>query len=480
MLQTREQANSGDSSSNRKLAVFINKVKTQLLPVNQNLLNTLQLRLLQGQIDSPELLLKIKSDSGLFIWSLAHVLKTLKARGQIIHSLAELSMQLNQGDLGEFILQPRGPFPTYTFESASKFQKLRMKENLLAAGAAEVIAQEFSLDPDLGFTYTLLRQLGLSLIAWHASDIYNASLEEALLANTTLEDRLTRSLGFAPALLATKVLTDLGLPEELLPDLHVYESAEISCFATEADFLRSVSLISESYARSTQPDLYPQAHYKWQATMQQLGDAMGAEGVLIIENKVKRNTYHYLKHSNMQEDPDLQTVAVEHPGQKLMLQNTYVQQCPKELQELFAELYEMIVTGTSAPRALAQISRQIIPKAGFLNGAIYLFEDDTYRLIPRYQLGQRPLENYPVFETLREYELDNQIASAFYGNFPTLQMSNLFGVAQVSSIAAALGNQRKSGVLYLEIKTFVQQNTQVQTMLVFKAILKALGDCMGL
>jgi hypothetical protein len=160
-----------------------------------------------------------------------------------------------------------------------------------------------------------------------------------------------------------------------------------------------------------------------------------------------------------------------HTGTALVRNNRHIKSCPPLLGRKLRDLYGDIVPGRIDRANINTLIREIIPSAGFSAGAIYILDPIELRLIPRMKIGEpqrRSLIPLAVTGT------GDPIMTAFQCRAP-VQDSTGDGVA---ILAGSIGEENRAGVIYLEFPQILASSPRVLTA--FKAIRKALDDCLGL
>jgi len=65
-----------------------------------------------------------------------------------------------------------------------------------------------------------------------------------------------------------------------------------------------------------------------------------------------------------------------------------------ELQEEFKKLYAKITPAKIQKENILILVHQIVPKAGFMRGCVYVFEPDSITLVPRLKIGSAELSDF--------------------------------------------------------------------------------------
>lgn len=424
-------------------------------------------------LDSELIFNQIRNDFALFTYCLKGVTKLLASeRVAPPKDLTPLQVLRWAGlpRIQKILFDGEEEISFHNLREISDFQAARLKEALVSASAAEVLAEHAALDPDTGYSAALLRQLGLALIAWNYPALYRRSL--AAKDGGGLDEALARALGFSPALLGAAVMRDWPLQTEV--QAAVLEPSR-AVRTNSPGKLEHICRISEMLSRANAPEHHPSAAADWQQAQREIRTALGSEGLELIQLRAETHGKHYA---------DLAVVGLEdivmieparrvhvHTGTALVRNNRHIKSCPPLLGRKLRDLYGDIVPGRIDRANINTLIREIIPSAGFSAGAIYILDPIELRLVPRMKIGEpqrRSLIPLAVTGT------GDPIMTAFQCRAP-VQDSTGDGVA---ILAGSIGEENRAGVIYLEFPQILASSPRVLTA--FKAIRKALDDCLGL
>jgi hypothetical protein len=454
-------------------------VSRHWFPANAQLLDRIRRGLSEGtyELDVDFLLAEIRTDFSLFMYLIREVMREVQREGlnpPAVSSPIELLRWSGLPRIKKILNQTAGNLSAHSLESMNDAQAGRLREAMVSASTSEVLAQRSSVDADLGYSMGLLRQLGLTLVAWNYPSVYQR-VYSALKPESTIDEELSQALGFSPALLAISLLQDWGLGVELwgpIDDLPRGAEASLGVAST----LREICRVGEALARATDPDHYPSAVGDWENAKRELEKRFGYEGLKLIQARLRENCESYARllpqvFAPLKEfDPEKR--IHQHREQELILQNQYVAQCPPEVAIKFKELYARLRPGVAARDAISFLVKDLVPFAGFYAGAVFIVEPASMLLEPRVQFGAAKLRR------IRRGEIRSE--SAFFCSAPIIEHDSNSGPQAVVGISCVLGEQHRAGVLYLEIQRQHFDDEARAALAVFKAIRRALMDCLGM
>jgi hypothetical protein len=360
---------------------------------------------------------------------------------------------------------------------------------MISATAAETMAGKTEVDPDLSYSAGLLRQLGLTLIAWNYPQIYKRAISKQQ-APREVDRELTRTLGFSPKLLGIAMARQWGLCPELraaIGDREALRQCPEKSQIMVADAARAMSHlceVGEALARASAPELYPTARLDWKYAKDEITEILGDDGIGLIQRKLKENCESYLKTvpSAFKEIGKLQREPEPHAvSGNILEKNRYIKSCPPDLADALIHFYQQLSPSSVSQSQLNQLVREIIPLAGFANGCIFLLEPEEMKLIPKAKIGK------PLPERARERSAlsistnsDDPVLAAYNCNTPIVESKTLQDTIGTASIACVLGRKQRVGVLYLEVDPAMLRSQSINPLLCFKAVCQALCDCLKL
>ena len=181
---------------NRHLESAVRFLSDTWLPPNPELIGRITAGLKSGKYVSDfELLLKdIKRDVALF----SYCIKELAACSSTVIDPIETLRSASYEKIKSIIeLAPRDDL---RFAQATNHQLTKMRAGIISAAAAESFAPSQNISSDTAYGAALLRQLGITLVAWNYPHIYERVFD-LIEPGESLDQALSKMLGFSPALL---------------------------------------------------------------------------------------------------------------------------------------------------------------------------------------------------------------------------------------------------------------------------------------
>ena len=482
--------------SERRLERACNYVSDMWFPANPKLVARLKDSL--SSETAPELdtlLSDISGDFSLFLFCLKELLSMLRQEGVSVPEHMSPSELLKWGGierLRSILAAPDAPGSRHSFDSLSDAQRQRLEEVVISTSTAQVLAKHSALDPDLGFSAALLRQLGYTLIAWNYPDAYQRALAQVR-NGLTLELALTKVLGFSPTILALtlarrwgitrdlyEVLTDESdeFPPEDTDQLDPQQLAAVS--ATLARLCR----VGEALARANAPQTYPTARSDWETAKVELYHRLGTHGLELVQDAIDESCDNYttviptLFAPGAFLNPEIKLEQYER--ENLITRNPYVSRCRSFIRHKLEDLYSRIQSRQKPENTLRYLVHEIIPEAGFVGGMVYSVEPATQNLVGQLKIGDpcgQVLDVIPANPLLissnliiKAFNADETICAGFLSSD---------GIGY-TCLAGYLGFSNRIGVLYLEIPDLVFRGSEEHQLTHFKAFCLGFNDCLEL
>lgn len=477
----------------RRIARAVRHVGDNWMPVNPVVLLAVQEALDTDRYEQEiELLVSdLKQDVSLFAYCLRELCLKLKEDGVIIpdpKSISELFDYAGLERLKEILAASPREISPHSLRAAEPLQTSRFQEALLSASTSEVFCESADIDPEIGFTSALLRQLGLTLISWNYPDVYETAVRN-LPTQRDLDTAIASILGYSPSLIAVRLLKSWGLPATLVdsvaiahPDFDIEDYREFS--NSVAEVLSTICKAGEALARANNPQVYPTARQDWSECKLAIESRLGSAGLQKIQTRFEQNCGSYvdlmpeLFRPGMLINPQIQGEAIF--GTAPTDRNPFIELCRPHVRAKLVELYGENADATSKRRPLFTLLHEIIPLAGFTGGCVFTADPTTMQLIPQSVIGT------PVSfkaEPIAYSNLSHFIIKAF--SSPTLEVQEnvvvIEGVEEkLVSIAWAVGFSQRIGALLLEVPTRVFEQSPNDQINHFQAVLQALNDCLEL
>ncbi|MBN8550052.1 MAG: HDOD domain-containing protein [Deltaproteobacteria bacterium] len=490
-------------SDNKHVALAYRYVSDAWFPINPTLLTKIQDNLYAGSYDHnrESLLTDLKQDCALYLYCLRRLSEM--TAGQSDNGSFAFSPQqlLKDSPLALFravlAVQAHG-VSTHHEEETKPEHASCCERAVISATTAEALSESFELDEIDAYSCALLRQLGITLIAWNYPHVYSRVMA-TLPAGESPDELLGKMLGFSPQLLALTLARAWKLSPEILVAMGS-ESAAVES-AEEAKrigkigaALSKVCAIGEAFASSLQesPET-PQARHE--EAMQEILSRLGPAGVSYIQKLVRSNLRLFARsHPVLSKwsEPEPLAESSESPPPKspredelhakeLMERNLYLKRCSAEERQEFELLYSSLDPSSISKNSLDILRSRIIPRFGFERGCIYLIDPDSMMLIPRLPLGSAALMDYQAVKFSTSDSAFDPIIAAFSSKNPSIEEKLDEHRNKVFYLAGSLGELQRAGVLYLELgQEQLESRRHTNPLIAFKAIRHALGDILAL
>lgn len=458
------------------------------------------------EADRDSLLTDLKSDLSLWLYCLKEVQKILQQEEEQqerptfkekIPEDAPFAILTPQRVL-KILNQPDSPLLFHSISKVSEYQALRLQEAVISVSTAEVLAEEYEVNPDLGYTAAVFRQLGMMLIAWNFPRVYQTALDDMVEAHLSLDELLKQRLGFSPLLLALRFAERCILPEEVVQAIS--SSSNKTVKPNDADvetgdfefgkpkkkntlgILATICNAGEALARAQDPIHYPNAEADWDSAFSVVRDVLGAQGVQQIFEHASRVSEHYVS-----QVPQLNSFAEESKidpessqyGISRRRNNVYLKGLDPDVRKCFEALYVKINEATVSDELLRELFHTVIPELGFSASAVFTLDPSRTELHPVLRKG------VPSAVKLQPVALDadfnrNPISDVFDSGRIREDVTDLDGGLQAQSICGVIEGDPAIGVLYLETKSNQIIRCKGGQATAFKAVVRCLADVLHL
>lgn len=476
---------------NRRLRRACEHVTKRWFPVNRGLLEKIRFGLAEGvyELDLGFLVSELKTDFALFTLCIRRLAGMLAEEGiKVPQALTPISLLQVAGieRIRSVICHESLDHSDHSLERMTPEQHARLREAMISASTAEVLSENNNVDPDVGFSVGLLRQLGHTLIAWNYPKTYSRAAA-GIEPGSDLDVELAQALGFSPTLLAITLIRDWGLAEEINYALEDGKddgagNAEEQQTAIVGERLREICRVGEALARANDPDTYPEAHSDWEEAKGYIFSYLGTESLKVIQERIKKNCESYLRHNSEvfrgidQLDPVKKINAHKRVGAEQ--KNQFLKYCPNEIRKKLTELYRDLDPELISRENINHLAKNIIPLAGFTGGCVYIIDPATNVLMPRLRIGQMRLLDFKNIQCTSSKTVCSPVAAAFYCSTPIMESALPQDGGLISYIAGVLGDKKRVGVLYLEMPDVSLRSTDSNRLKCFKALRQALNDCL--
>ncbi|HQH29027.1 MAG TPA: HDOD domain-containing protein, partial [Oligoflexia bacterium] len=310
-------------STEESLERALEHVSQGWLPAQRSVLERIQHQLEAGDYnnDRPKLLRDLKEDFSLYLYCLKELSVMLNQHAQAPEQNWRLTENgappkqtpveiLHNSELDAIrrvLGKSAADISQHVFDEMNDFQALRLRESMLSASTAEILAESVQVDSEVAFSCGLLRQLGLALISWNYPRVYARAME-TLTAETTLDALLKRALGFSPSLLGLAFARRWNLSDDVLIALGD-RKAQIAArkpFGPEQEkdklnntpdsvgaTLAKICEVGEALARANDPQHYPTALADWQTAQEVIASHLGPRGIAAIYSRTQEYLREY-------------------------------------------------------------------------------------------------------------------------------------------------------------------------------------------
>jgi hypothetical protein len=405
----------------------------------------------------------------------------------------EIFEQADLSTLKDILERSDSQISIHSFSEINPLQASRFRESVLSASTAELLAEKNDVDPDLGYSCGLMRQLGLTLIAWNYPRVYARALEN-LTRNDSLDFVLQRALGFSPSLLAITFARKWNLSEDLLVALGD-KQAKIAQqnrqpkneekIGQVGDFLSKICEVGEALARANHPEQYPSALHDWEKAQEAIASHLGPTGMQQILNKASEYCKEYLKSTptlkDFQEGDALKERIIDSRYATTKLEkNTHLRACPPEIREAISRLYYQMKPNKILKGNVRTLMFEIVPLAGFPCGCVFMLEPASRSLSPAVKVGEIPPERLRALKLGSALSHFDLVSSAFTLKSPLREERINPDGSRVVMFACSLGQAAPVGVLFLESTPAKGEDQTADIMPIFRALRQTLSDCLNL
>ena len=460
------------------------------LPVEPQLLQHIKNGLNSGRYEQARTLLldDLKKDFSLFMFCVRRLSEILRLKSDPLLEWIDPVEIFETSSLDDFktILESPASFISrHRLEQASDFQVERLTHSIMSATVAHALSKSHGINPNLAYASALFRQLGLALIAWNYPHVYKRVLD-SLTAQETLDQALSKLLGFSPSLLGVTIAQSWSICPKVrlaMGDVTAENNMDGQSIAV-GKALEKICKIGEALARASSPEHYPSATSDWRTAWDEIERNLGREQATNLSSAIAHNLSNYLKAApDLFKLPELFTQEAQVKEQQIaarITRNKYIQYCSSSMQENFSALYAKLKSETVQKDTIDFLINQIILPAGFVRGCVYLVEPDMLKLVPRLAIGDARLTDFkPLSYNTFSYQ-GNPVIAAFRSHVPIVEECDQSSGDRPAYIAGALGNLQRAGVLYLEVSRELNEDPHANPLVYFKAVREALNECLHL
>lgn len=430
---------------------------------------------------------------GIYACSKAHLVRDIRQDpGLYLFCVKELSKRMPSSDHTPVELFFSSPLEwifeiinnaqvLHSTDSIKSFQAARIKETMVAAVTSELLCPTVTIDPELGYTSSLLRQLGITLTAWNYPSEYERGLARVD-ADYSLDSALTDILGFSPSTLGSTFARDWRLCTEIQEALNTLPDTK-SAFACSQRLvrhenpgtrIRKICEIGEALARAMQPGSHTEVERLEQAQIE-LVRHLGKDAIKKISQTTRKRLMHYRSYDlhmpAVASTKDLKrVVAASMQADQWKSQNIYLSKLTPEQRNTLEEVYAKLTANNIARDAIRLLVKEIIPAFGFPNGYVYIQSPKHKMLLATLTIGSpsgiSPKRISPHLAIHQRF----LVASA-YSLKSTLRTEVVLpGNVTGTAFAARIGVKQPVGVLYLESTPELIKSSDIDPMVRIQAL----------
>ena len=483
------------ASVQRRLEKASQYVNDLWFPVNSELLAKIKLGIRGGVYDlDPEALVKsLSSDFSLFTYCIRELIQTLREENITLPLANPMeALRLAGIDRLKSILEvEETQISKHSLMDIDQAQSLRLEELLVSSSSALALSVKFKIDEEVGYSASILRQLGHTLIAWNYPTVYKEALAE-LTTERSLDLIINERLGFSPTLLSIKILMDWGFPVQLCEalfiddhnDLEESEELDHEVYGLIGGGLAKICSIGEALARANHPEIYPTAEQDWIEAKNDIAAYIGDSGFQYIQEIFQENLENYttfmpeLFHGGLILDPEFH--LLKHNQKHEEIRNPYIILCNSRLASELKNFYNFIPAGVVSEESLIRLINTIIPESGFSGGLIYTLDPGVSMLVAQTIIGEPKLKKKESVDYSIIVSNADSIALALRSPEPIIEYRTDREKKLLAAISGALGISNRVGVLYLEISYNLFIEKESEYISAFKAFNKTICDCLNL
>ncbi len=480
---------SGDSRSVKRVKRAVDYVGDYWFPVNPKLLEKIQERIHNGNYHGESarpLVDDLCEDYSLFTFALKKLYEMLQREG------LSAPAQLNPVQMLEWAGAERlqsilacdvGDVSTHNLSSGGSLQHGRFQEMLISSTTAESLCESYGIDRDTAYSAAVLRQLGLTLIAWNYPGVYE-EVVSSLQSGDKLEVKLSEKLGFSPQMLAIRVMNSWGMSAESCAELGLVEDPESTILEAMGDTLVELCEVGEALARAHQPEVYPDSKDDWAQARKEIERTLGAEGMQIIHEKIQENAESYLTFIPDVFDfglvEEIELFSSDEALTERNYGNPFLDLCSPQLARSIRTLYANILDGHTRRQNIQEFVQDVVPSGKFTGGCIYTADPALMLLIPQNDFGERLVRELKGVDYSIVLSEADHVAVAFQSTDPVIEYKTDDRGEVVTAIAGMFGRSQKVGVLYLEVPDTVSDFMQDDKIIHFKALRHLLNEVLRL
>jgi hypothetical protein len=443
-------------SRNQKLLKASDYVREMWVPINTRQVNRIKSLLGAGDTapDIGSVLTEIKGDPGFFLHFIREICQLMNSDMGWEQTLTKSGVDT----VRKLVTVDIEKLSKHSLSAASDVQMSRFEEILVSAATVESLCEEYLIDPNLGYSAAILRQLGLLLVACNYPKIYRDASKE-ITPDVSIDQALARRLGFTPSALALRVTRDWSLPEELREAIEDREQdIELASLGEShekgrAGALTTLCRVGEELARARQPNIYPDSERAWEQSVTAIRMRLGEEGIRRIGERFdfyRALLTRSIPEASAQIKTDGLTTGISDANKSLIRAGAtlgWMKDCSANFIHEMQIISSAISNGASTSELLMMWRKSLLPSSGFDAGVVFSFEPVLRALIPQLQFG------YIRSRDIKPVALDREIdivSRAFQAHNPIVRENRTEDGDLVSTISGFFGAPLRLGVVMVE------------------------------
>ena len=422
-------------------------------PVSPDLVSQVRGNIVKGNYEREcdALLADVEQDHALTTFLMKEFLPQLTAVVSCEASPLSTLREVGYQRLSESICRKGLSYSIHSLRTASREQVSRIAQSVIATGTTRILSEARCLPIDLGFSAAMMRQLGLSLIAWNYPHVYTRAIS-SLKPGDTVDERIGRVLGFTPATLALKLSAEWHLSPTVrfaMGDTTALRSLNTDVLKNYAINLSQICAVGEALARAHDPHHYPSAADDWELARQEITSALGSQGMHEIASWIMAHCDVYQSVVGTLFPNEGTSIFTAGPQPEPEAPSLY-EACQSPLRDALDTLAAAIDDGAESKVSLQILLKKVVPAGGFARGCVYLVDPGTHTLTPRLPLGDSNIAKFKPIDYLSGTEGGSPILSAFHANTPIIERNVKVGEQATTIYSGSLGQSPRIGVIYLE------------------------------
>ncbi|MFN8389739.1 MAG: HDOD domain-containing protein [Bdellovibrionota bacterium] len=492
--------NSRSSSlSKASLAKAAQQLSLAWFPANPQIVDLVRHRFQESYyVDRRELLIEdLRSDCSLYLYCIRELLTLLRDtrkegdRGVSHQELSTLLVDASLEQIEEALALGRKNISVHSLKSMSESQAERLEESLLSVSTAELLAEKVGLSATLGFNAALLRQLGLTLIAWNYPNVYRQALDAVCEGrdelNLELDSAIHSSVGFSPGMLGMKLAQLWGLADNVADviganaTLEKAQSSEAVRGAGDGQSraLLHICAVGEAFARANNPERYPTARADWRVAEAVIKSHLGPEGVRSIQSKALQLRGPYASQlPALFRLSDFETERTEsqdgQPSGSAYEANVFLKACSRPIRDKFWPVYEKLGETVSG-ELLREFAHSLLPSLGFDVSCYFVVDPARGELCPALKVGNPSFVRAKAVSMTDPKSALNPVRVALHRKAP-ISGQGIVGQADKTFYVGSIGVDHGVGVIYAELSPQASADVRKNPTMVFQALRRCLND----